>query len=469
MKKSNFYIPFLVALLFYIKAVAQSNTTRLSYNLLLDWVKNEHPLYKKAENINSIGSMKQKAGAGFYDPQLDANTYSKNFDGKNYYSVTNAEIKQGIFAGQNIKFGYEAGLGPLVNGEAATPANGLVYLGVEASLLQGLMMDKRRYEMLKGMSYKNISESERKVLQNELLFEAGSMYINWLKDLQIKYVCERFVETSSDRFNALALLAKLGERPGIDTIEAKLLLQNRILELNAAIMELNKSRYMLNSFVWLNDSSIINREILNDDNLSFIEISAINQFSSVINDLNINSPILQMYENKLALLNIEKRYKAELIKPKLDVKYNLIGLNNQSGNLPYYFNNNYKWGVSFSMPLFLRNPVNNYKIARLETENGSYELKNKSAELNTKLAAIKENILLLTNQLQIAKNTLAISRQLFEAEKIRFDNNESSLFLINTRETKMLESEIKLCETQHKFISNYIYYIYLSGNAKYSL
>jgi hypothetical protein len=56
-----------------------------------------------------------------------------------------------------------------------------------------------------------------------------------------------------------------------------------------------------------------------------------------------------------------------------------------------------------------------------------------------------------------------------EAEKIKFENNESSLFLLNTRESKVLESEIKLIETQYKFLSAYFYLVYLKGDLAYQL
>ena len=55
------------------------------------------------------------------------------------------------------------------------------------------------------------------------------------------------------------------------------------------------------------------------------------------------------------------------------------------------------------------------------------------------------------------------------AEKIKFDNGESSLFLINTRETKWLEAELKLIEYQLKYTKNIFSLIYLKGNLDYSL
>ncbi|MCC6373130.1 MAG: TolC family protein [Bacteroidia bacterium] len=467
MKRNKMNLVLAGLLLIQLDSMAQAVSVPLSFNTFMEGIRKEHPLYKKAENIARIGELRKTSGAGAFDPQLEAGSNNKFYEGTNYYAINNAELKQGIFAGHSVKMGYENGLGTYINGESKTPSSGLSYVGLEVSLLQGFLMDKRRYEVLKGEAYKNISESERLVLQNDLLFEAGAMYINWLRDLQLNNIHLRFFETATNRYKALVELTSIGERSAIDTVEAKLLLQTRNVELNSTLVELNKSLFQMNGFVWRNDSVAAQPGFSTVENLGELELQALSWFLKSKNDVPLNNPVLLQYQNKSGLLEVEQRYRAELIKPKLDLKYNLIGLNSGKELNAGFYNNNYKWGLGFSMPILLRTPVNNFKISKLDLSNNKLELKNKSAELNNKLNALKNNLSVLAGQIELAKNTLQLSKQLFESEKIRFENNESSLFILNTRESKILESEIKLCETQHKFILNYLYFVHLKGDFNY--
>lgn len=108
-------------------------------------------------------------------------------------------------------------------------------------------------------------------------------------------------------------------------------------------------------------------------------------------------------------------------------------------------------------------------MAKLNSQNNSFELANKSIELDFKLNALKQNIGLLAEQLQNAERSVKYSKQLVEAEKLKFTNGESSLFILNARESKWLESELKLSEYKLKFIKTVLNIIYLKGNLNYVL
>ena len=61
-----------------------------------------------------------------------------------------------------------------------------------------------------------------------------------------------------------------------------------------------------------------------------------------------------------------------------------------------------------------------------------------------------EQIKTLETQLQLAQRMISNYETLRNGEKIRFDNGESSVFLINAREAKLLEAEVKYAELQGK-------------------
>lgn len=155
-----------------------------------------------------------------------------------------------------------------------------------------------------------------------------------------------------------------------------------------------------------------------------------------------------------------------MIKPQLDVKYNFLS-NNYNSLSPQLNSNNYKWGATLSFPLFLRTPRNEYKIAGLQFMNSRLETDAKSNELRNKVENYIKAISIISEQINNAQRNKVLSKRLLEAEKLKFDNGESSLFLLNMRENKWLEAEIKLNEYKLKFITSVLQLIHLKGNLNY--
>jgi hypothetical protein len=186
----------------------------------------------------------------------------------------------------------------------------------------------------------------------------------------------------------------------------------------------------------------------------------------MLNQDSINNPVLLKYSSFQNVLEIENRFRKEMIKPRLNVNYNLLSNNPDSFN-PLFSTNNYKWGINLSFPLLLRSSRNEYKMARLNSQNNSFELANKSNELDFKINMLKQTINLTLEQLQVAQKSVKYTKQLVEAEKLKFINGESSLFMVNTRESKWLDTELKLAEYKLKFIKTVLNIIYLKGNLNY--
>jgi outer membrane protein TolC len=181
-----------------------------------------------------------------------------------------------------------------------------------------------------------------------------------------------------------------------------------------------------------------------------------------------NNPVIAKYNSMQSILEIDNKLKREMIKPKLNANYNFLSYNPNSYS-PVYSQNNYKWGVDLSFPLLLRKSRNEYKMAKLTSQNNSFELANKSNELDFKINALKQTISILAEQLQNAERSARYSKQLVEAEKLKFENGESSLFILNARENKWLESELKLSEYKLKFIKTVLNIVYLKGGLNYQL
>lgn len=112
--------------------------------------------------------------------------------------------------------------------------------------------------------------------------------------------------------------------------------------------------------------------------------------------------------------------------------------------------NDYKWGMSVQMPLFLRKERGDLHLARLKINDTQLELKQTKAYLKMKILTALIELSNSLNQLNILNQTVNDSKALLDAEKEMFENGESSLFLINMRESAYVQSELKRLEWMAK-------------------
>jgi outer membrane protein TolC len=440
-----------------------------NYNEFIELVIKNNPAAKRADNEKKYAVLQLKAARGNYDPLLSANYAQKQFNGANYFTNLTSEIKQPIFTNQYLKFGYDYGIGSNINPELSTPQQGLPYLGLEVGVLQGLVIDKRRAEVLKSKAYINYYTAEQKIQINNLLFESSQRYFEFLFSAKQIALHNYFMKAARKRLEGIEALAEIGERATVDTVEAAILYQTRILDLQNALIENQKSTNELAGLIWQNNMPLsLNNNFMSVDSLEEYYNRAKVSLGEHLNLADSQNPILSKYQAYQKVLDTEVRFKKEMIKPVLNVKYNLL-TNTITATNPVFSNNSYKWGLNMSFPLLLRSSTNEYKMAKLNSDNNSLEQQYKANELSFKKNALQQTITLLAQQLLNAERSVNYSKLLLEAEQLKFKNGETSVFMINTRENKVLETELKLAEYKLKFIKTLLNIMYLNGNLNYQL
>ena len=139
--------------------------------------------------------------------------------------------------------------------------------------------------------------------------------------------------------------------------------------------------------------------------------------------------------------------------PKLDLKYNVL----QKGQFSNVFReqldlfgDNYKYGLSFSMPLINRTALGSYTGARLKISAIQLERDNNEVLISNKIRYYDAEMQNLLQQIQVMETALDRNRQLAEAESLKLRIGESTVFLTNSREMKLLESSRKVLELTTK-------------------
>jgi outer membrane protein TolC len=204
------------------------------------------------------------------------------------------------------------------------------------------------------------------------------------------------------------------------------------------------------------------------DSLDQLYLSARIAVQQLLQNETISNPLLSQYLAKQKVLETELQLKRELIKPVLDVSYNFLSSDNQN-NLQSFTTNAYKWGATFSLPLYLRKSRNEYKMAQLALQNNELETINKQNQFANKRKFIVDALRVCQEQITTAEKSVNYSNLLVEAEKLKFMNGESSLFLVNARENKWLENELKLAEYKLKYLKTILELVYTDGNLNFEL
>ena len=450
-QKNKLYF-LLLCLTIALSAKSQSDTiTKLSFSNFLQLIKQNHPLLKQAELITKVADANTLMSKGGFDPKFFYDFNNKFFESKNYYELNQGGFKIPTWFGVEIKAGYEQNQGINLNPENSTPKNGLLYSQISFPILQGLIIDERRNTLKQAKIFKEISEFEKINVINDLLFKAGKTFWDWHLAYKNLEVIQKATILSEIRFNAVKRTSILGERPSVDTIEANIQLQDRLVNLNQAMLDYKTKTLLLSNFLWLNNNIPIE---LTDNTIPDIKNEIEDQEDQLKSYLNkvdslINAhPSIKPYELKLQQLNIEKKFKQDKFKPILNVNYNpLFNAENLFSRNQY----NYKWGFSVGFPLFLRKERGDLQLTKIKIQNAIYENANKRNEILNKIKSSVNEFKSYKNQIEIFSKNVLNYEILWQSEKRLFENGESSLFMINNREMSYINAQLKNNELSNKF------------------
>jgi outer membrane protein TolC len=104
-----------------------------------------------------------------------------------------------------------------------------------------------------------------------------------------------------------------------------------------------------------------------------------------------------------------------------------------------------------------------YRKARSKEERENLEL----VRLNRDLRLLVQQYLFqlgqIDRQLSSQMELIQYSENLLKLEQIRFEAGESNLFIVNTRERRLLENQLGLLDLEKMFLGNWIYLQYVTG------
>ena len=429
------------------------DTLVMDFREYLGYVKKFHPVAKQADLVlNSAEANLLKARGGF-DPKIEVDYSQKEFKDTEYYDILNATFKIPTWFGIELKGNFEQNEGVYLNPERTVPDDGLFSAGISVPVAQGLFINDRMATLKKAKAFRQQSMADRDLLINDILYNASLAYFNWLQAYQENLLYQDFLDNALQRFRGIKKSAEAGDKATIDTVEAKIAYQNRNLGLSQAQLNLTKARLELSNFLWIGNNVPIELRpsVIPDLDLKNSIDIAFEVEGRLLSDINLeNHPKLQSLNYKIEGLDIDRRLKANKLLPYIGLEYNFLTETPDIGNS--YVTDNYKAGITFNFPLFLRKERGDLRLAKNKLQDKEYEFLSTELEIKNKISAVFAEIESLSEQTTLIEDIVQNYDQLLIAETRKFSFGESSIFLINSRERSLIDSQLKNIQIQNKWL-----------------
>jgi len=446
---------YLTCLLVFVGVVLQGqvqDAVVLRFNEYLGYVKKYHPIAKQAELTLNIGQANLMRARGGFDPKIEVDYERKEFKGSKYWDRLNAAFKIPTWYGIELKGAFEQNDGDFLSPDESVPIDGLYSAGVSMSLGQGLWINDRMATLKQAKYFRDQTRADRDLLVNQILYDAALAYFDWLQAFNEATIYHNFLTNADIRFKGIKSRAVVGDIAAIDTVEAKIAMQSRALSLEQSKVKLMKRSLDLSNFLWMNDNVPVELQtnVIPDVDIGEEIDITLEILGRPLDDFTIeNHPKLLSLGYKIDGLRVEKNLKANKLLPKIDLEYNFLT------ETPEFINSfetqEYKGGLTFQMPLFLRKERGDLKLAKFKLRDAQFDLDNAQIELKNKIVALYRELDSFETQNVLIDDIVANYNTLLSAEERKFSFGESSLFLINSRESKLIDSQLKQIEVQNKF------------------
>ncbi|WP_241234602.1 TolC family protein [Nonlabens ponticola] len=429
------------------------DTVVLSLREYLGYVKRHHPVALQAELLLDEGQANLLQARGGFDPKIEVDYRRKDFKDIEYYDELTGVFKIPTWYGVEFKAGAERNEGEFLDPSLTVPDGGLYSAGVQVNLGQGLWINERMATLRKAKLFQQQSQADRDLAVNAVLYDASNAYFEWWRATQEVAFFKSILANAIQRKQAVVVSARLGDKAAIDTVEAGIAVQTRRLSLEKAQIQLTKRRLQVSNFLWLDGVPVeLQDNVVPQEQLQEVTNDVLALEGQQLNEFNVeNHPKIVSLNFKLDQLDVDRQLKANKLLPKVTVDYNFI--TPDWNELNSINQNNYKAGLTFAYPIFTRKERGDLRLAKIKIDDARYGLQSESLILRNKVIAIFNELDSYQRQVILADELVNMAETMLRAENRKFELGDSSLFIINSREAKLIDSQVKALEVQEKLLS----------------
>ncbi|MFZ9755269.1 MAG: TolC family protein, partial [Bacteroidia bacterium] len=404
---------------------------------------------------------------GAFDPQIQWSQVSKTLGGKPYYEGEQWQLQSYTRWAVAWESGFERMLGDAANPAQSTPDQGFYYQGLSMPLLRDLVTDYRRTGLQKAKIAQAASAWERNDQINSLLSEVFLDYIDWTQSWEQLQQANLALTLSQNRLEGMRILFEQGSCNALDTLEAFSQFAAYASKQAEYSYKEAKGRIMLSRHLWINDVPYLLRDDAEPESQHLDQLSnwvdlVRNQISSDSTWYNLH-PQLALAQLKIDSKNWELKYWRNEMLPQLDLKYQWLGSNWNSFPNSLQTPDNQRFGLYFQSPLFLRSARGQIQSARTELAQLSWQYDQKQRDVLAKQLALSQGVDRYQEAYRWSAQQAESLQKLYEAEWEKFQAGDVQFFILNTRESRFVQSAISQWDAWAAYRQSEVALLFQSG------
>ena len=421
-------------------------TIDMFYKVVID----HHPVARQASLLSEMARQEIRLARGAFDPKLEFMLSQKQFQDKTYYDLRDAYI---YFPSQfpvNPKIGFEDNRGVFVNPSETIPDNRQYFAGLSLPIGRGLITDDRRAALQQAKLFQNLAEADQVKMVNKILLQAAKEYWQWYHAYYNYRLLNRATTIASEIFRRVKINNELGEAAAIDTVQAKITLQTRLVEQQEAFLVFQNAGITLSNYLWDDQGQPLQlgnqvAPVLNNADAETLSLKTAEDLAVLARD---RHPELIKLRTKIQQLQVDESLAKEFLKPKLDLDYTFL----MPSSSPTSFNtDNYKLGIDFSFPILLRKERSKLAQTRLKITGTKLEQSLAEREIVNEINTTFNEIVNTGNIIRQQTEMVNLYDRILNAELINLEQGESDLFKINIQQEKLIQSQSKLLKLQSEY------------------
>ena len=436
----------------------QPDTSVFPASVSYELIRQNHPIVRQANLFGEEARQVLLQARGAFDPKLVSTYDRKEFAQSLYYDHWQNKLAIPLWPGGiDLNVSYDRNNGRYINPEERTPASGLSGVGLSVPIGQGLLIDARRNTVRQARLAQNLAEADQLKLINKTLFDAAKTYWEWFLAHQQRRLLTEGYALADQRFRALRERALLGDAAIIDTTEALITVQDRLVQRQQADLEEQNARLRVSTFLWNASGQPVELPAQARPQEAPLSLPDQVTLQTLLDQAARQHPDLVKLSVKNQQLMLEERFRKAMIQPQIVLNASLLSETptvdaGYDWSSYYAFRpQNHKIGVDFVFPLFLRKERGKLREVQVKNQQVVLEQQQTSRVITNALQAAYNQLQTLAQQTTLQQQTIQNQQKLLQAEQQKFDLGESSLFLVNARETKLIDLRLKGEELKSKY------------------
>lgn len=414
----------------------------LELSEVLDSTVRHHPTILGALAESDGADAEALAARGAFDPQLRARAAAVPYSG-----YPNGRVDAWVDVptplwGTSLWAGYRLGAGsfPLYYGERATDAHGELRAGVSVPLLRNGPTDRRRATIERAELSRKVAELGVEQQRLELKRQAALRWVRWVAAGERRALARTLLDLAQARQQQLQERARSGDLPAIDALDNRRAIVQRESLLVAAQRSLEEATYELSLF--LRDESGAPVEVPADRLPAGLGAPSDSAAPPSLEEALARRPDVARLEAQRRQARVELSLQQNQALPALDVSA-LVSKDFGPSDEPKRSVPEVELFVSLEVPLWYRQIVGRVDAASAAERKVELQLQLQRERVRVEVKDALSASRAAAERARLMRQELELAKSLEAGERRRLELGDSTLFLLNLRETSTFESALR--------------------------